>query len=113
MGAGAYPARAGAGRAASAGAHAHARGRTRANTVWAASAETPATTAPVNASNTQWLAVTTTTIVTIGAYALQRSCTQSRRVIRIIGTDSISAKATCIEGTAAYGLKSAFTESDE
>ena len=35
------------------------------------------------------------------------------RAIRIIGIDSISAKPTCIEGTAAYGLKSALTSESE
>src|SRR3954463_2809972 len=62
----AYPARTGAGRPRS-GAQAHAAGRTRAKNAWAVTAETPATSAPVAASNTQWLPVATTTKVTTGA----------------------------------------------
>src|SRR4051794_19169633 len=108
----AYPARAGTGRT-EPGAHAQACGRTRANTVCAASAETAATAAPVTASKTQWLAVTMTTSATAGAYSSHSAFAQLWRAIRIIGTLSISAKPTCIEGTAAYGLKSAFTDASE
>src|SRR6201999_3293448 len=103
----AYPARAGAAKpglpgAAIPGSHAQACGRARANSAWAAKADTAATHAPVNASKTQWLPVAMTTNVSSGPYQIQSAFTQPRRAIRTIGTLSISAKQTCIEGTAAY-----------
>src|SRR5262249_56053676 len=54
-----------------------------------------------------------TTNVTTGGYAHHSAFTQPWRAIRIIGTLSISAKHTCIDGTAANGLNSAPTEDSE
>src|SRR4051794_17290536 len=108
----AYPARAGAGSAPS-GSQAHACGRTRASRVCAASAETAAASPPVAASKIQWLAVTTTTMVTTGAYTAHSAFAHPWRAIRTIGTASISANATCIDRTAAYGLNNAFTDASE
>src|ERR1700748_1125168 len=106
----AYPARTGA---AIPGSHAQASGRTRANSAWAANAETAATHAPVKASKTQWLPVAIPTNVSSGPYQIHIACAQPWRAIRTMGIDSISAKQTCIEGTAAYGLKSASTDAAE
>ena len=85
---------------------AHTSGRARAKTPCAHAAATAATTAPRKPSSHQWLAVTTTTKETTGAYAHHRTCAQRRRAMRAIVTPSMSANATCIEGIAAYGLKS-------
>ena len=86
-----------------AGVHDQAAGRARAKQT-AATAETAATAAPVAASNHQWFAVATTTNVTSTGYAYQSAFTAVRRAMAAIGTPSISANATCIDGTAANGL---------
>ena len=70
----------------------------------------PAVQAPKNASARKWLPVATITNVTSSGYSAQNTRTARQRHTRASVTPIISANATCIEGTAAYGLKSALTE---
>src|SRR5438132_148436 len=58
----------------------------------------------------KWLAVTTITNVISRGYSSHRKRTTRRRASCASGQPIISAKATCIEGTAAYGLNSALID---
>ena len=54
----------------------------------------------------KWLAVTTITKTTTSGYRYQKIFSARHFTRRAIGTLIMSANATCIEGTAAYGLNS-------
>ena len=54
----------------------------------------------------KWLAVTTITKTTSSGYRHQKTFSARHFTSRASGMLIMSAKATCIEGTAAYGLKS-------
>ena len=83
------------------GADAHAAGRMRANSVWAASAETPATGGTRDGVEHPMVGGDDHDQRHDGGYTARRALSPAPPAIRIIGTASISANATCIEGTAA------------
>ena len=77
-----------------------APGRARASQL-APPAEAAAVSAPSSASRMKWLAVTTITNTITNGYMIQATRTAGRCARRASGHAIMSAKATCIEGTAA------------
>jgi len=65
--------------------------------------------APSTASSQKWFPVATTTNVTTNGYRNQTTFRTRHLTSRASGQPSMRANATCIDGTAAKGLKSALT----
>src|ERR1700737_2040608 len=68
----------------------------------------PAVSAPRNTSIRKWLAVATTTKVTTSGYRHHASFAGLDETSRAIGQHTITAKQTCIDGTAAFAFRNAF-----